>query len=224
MHGAQILEQFGVNNKQISICSDSQAALKALSNPKITSRLVWDCTVALQQLSSHNAVKLFWVPGHSSIYGNEQADQLAKAASFKSYVGPEPVLPVSISVVQSQLQAWTLRETQTRWQDLKSCWQAKETIDGLDHQRTKEMLCLQRKTLRLIVGVYTGHNCLNRHLSVLGLINSSKCGNCNEADETALHYLYYCSHYGAVRTRIWGKPFLHPSEVPHITVKDLLRF
>jgi len=60
------------------------------------------------------AVKLFWVPGHSGIYGNEQADQLAKAASFKSYVGFEPVLPVSTSVVQSQLQAWTLRETQTR--------------------------------------------------------------------------------------------------------------
>jgi len=105
IHGAQILEQFGVNNKQISICSDSQAALKALSNPKITSPLVWDCIVALQQLSSHNAIKLFWVPGHSGIYGNEQADQLAKAASFKSYVGREPVLPVPTSVAQSQLQA-----------------------------------------------------------------------------------------------------------------------
>jgi len=42
------------------------------------------------------------------------------------------------------------------------------------------------------VGVYTGHNCLNRHLSVLGLINSPKCGNFNEADETALHYLCCC--------------------------------
>jgi len=117
-----------------------------------------------------------------------------------------------------------LRETQTRWQDLKSCRQAKKTIDGLNHQRTKEMLRLPRKTLRLIVGVYRSHNCLNRHLSVLGLINSPKCGNCNETDETALHYLRYCSHYGAVRTRIRGKPFMHPSEVPHIAVKDLLMF
>jgi len=58
----------------------------------------------------------------------------------------------------------------------------------------------------------------------VGLINCPKCGNCNEADETALHCLCYCSHYGAVRTRIWGKPFLHPSEVLHITVKDLLTF
>jgi len=161
---------------------------------------------------------------HSGIYGNEQADQLAKAASFKSYVGPEPVLPVPTSVVQSQLHACTLRETQTRWQDLISCRQAKKTIDGLNHQQTKEMLCLSRKMLRLIVSVYTKHNCLNRHLSVLWLTNSPKCGNCNEADETALHYLCYCIQYGAVRTRIWGKPFLHPSEVPHTTVKDLLRF
>jgi len=100
----------------------------------------------------------------------------------------------------------------------------KEIIDGLSHQRTKEMLRLPRKMLRLNVGVYTGHNFLNRHLSVLGLINSPKCSNCNEADETALHYLCYCSHYGAAGTRIWGKPFLHPSEVHHITVRDLLRF
>jgi len=75
------------------------------SNLKITSRLVWDCIVALQQLSSHKAVKLFWVPGHSGMHGNEQADQLAQAVSSKSYVGPEPVLPVPTSVVQSQLQA-----------------------------------------------------------------------------------------------------------------------
>jgi len=36
MHSAQILEQFGVDNEQISICSDRQATLKALSNPRIT--------------------------------------------------------------------------------------------------------------------------------------------------------------------------------------------
>jgi len=58
------------------------------------------------------------------------------------------------------------------------------------------MLRLPKKTLRLIVGVYTGHNCLNRHLSVLGLINSPKCGNCNEADETALHYLQLTTSSG----------------------------
>jgi len=50
MHSAQILEQFRVDNEQISICSNSQAALKALSNPSITSQLIWDCIVALQQL------------------------------------------------------------------------------------------------------------------------------------------------------------------------------
>jgi len=52
MHGTQILEQFGVNNKQISICSDSQAAFGALRNPKITSRLVWDCIVAYRSYQS----------------------------------------------------------------------------------------------------------------------------------------------------------------------------
>jgi len=45
VHSAQILEQFGVDNEQISICSDSQAALKALSNPRIIVDLRLHCGV-----------------------------------------------------------------------------------------------------------------------------------------------------------------------------------
>jgi len=77
-----------------------------------------------------------------------QLAMLRRFAAFWNVLGHFP------SDKHPSLQAWTLRETQTRWQDLKSCRQAKETIDGLNHQRTKEMLRLPRKMLRLIVGVY----------------------------------------------------------------------
>jgi hypothetical protein len=41
-------------NKRILIISDSQAALKALSSPKVTSRLVAECLDALSELAGLN--------------------------------------------------------------------------------------------------------------------------------------------------------------------------
>ena len=76
----------------ITICSDSQAALKAISAAKMTSHLVWETVMTLQQLSMHNCVRLLWV--HSNTDGNETADELAQQAAMMDYIGPEPALGV----------------------------------------------------------------------------------------------------------------------------------
>jgi ribonuclease HI len=56
--------------KYVSICSDSQAALKALQAAKTTSSLVRQCQQALNDISSRLAVGLYWVPGHAGVRGN----------------------------------------------------------------------------------------------------------------------------------------------------------
>jgi ribonuclease HI len=81
-------------NKQILICSDSQAALKALSGPKVTSRLFAVCLDALFALASLNEVTLVWMPEHQGILGNEQADKLARQASAMPILGPESALGI----------------------------------------------------------------------------------------------------------------------------------
>jgi hypothetical protein len=58
------------------IFSDSQAALEALSGPKVTSRLVLECQEALLALANRDDVTLIWVLGHQGILGNENTDNL----------------------------------------------------------------------------------------------------------------------------------------------------
>jgi ribonuclease HI len=70
-----------MHNMTICICSDSKAALLALSSYTISSKLLHQCWLLLQDLSNNNRVRLFWVPGHCDIKGNEEADRLARMGS-----------------------------------------------------------------------------------------------------------------------------------------------
>ena len=53
--------------KYVSICFDSQAALKALQAAKTTPALVCQCQQALNDISARHAVRLYWVPGHAGV-------------------------------------------------------------------------------------------------------------------------------------------------------------
>jgi hypothetical protein len=53
--------------KQVSICSDSQAALKSLQATRTTSLLVQQCQKALNDISTRYVAGLYQVPGHAGI-------------------------------------------------------------------------------------------------------------------------------------------------------------
>jgi ribonuclease HI len=50
------------------------------------------CRNSLQQLSIHNRVQLFWVPGHCGIIGNEETDDLAGVGSKSNSLFSRPKL------------------------------------------------------------------------------------------------------------------------------------
>ena len=80
-----------------------RGVLMALCNPRVVSKQIWHCSGALNELASHRLVTLTWVPAHSGIPGNEQADHLAKTASCQPYIGPEPALPISYDAVKTAI-------------------------------------------------------------------------------------------------------------------------
>ncbi|KAJ8954591.1 hypothetical protein NQ318_003122 [Aromia moschata] len=96
--GMEILKT-APKRRTIQICTDSQAIdLMAIESSKVKSRLFLDCKKILNDLASCNRVILTWVPGHSGVPGNEEADRLARAGSIGYPIGPEPILGVPYSM------------------------------------------------------------------------------------------------------------------------------
>jgi len=123
-------------NKRILIFSDSQAALKALSSPKVTSGLVAECLDALSVLASMNEVSLIRVPGHCGILGNEDADKLARQASATPLLGPEPALCSAREAIKN----WTEHQHYSAWRDLPGLRHG--SFLQADHVRKELITCL----------------------------------------------------------------------------------
>jgi ribonuclease HI len=101
--------------KYVSICSDSQAALKVLQAAKTMFPLVRQCQQALNDISARHAVRLYWVPGHAGVRGNAIADRLARSSSGQCFIGPQPFLGVSRQNIRKKMKHWMKNEHLALW-------------------------------------------------------------------------------------------------------------
>lgn len=65
---------------------------------------------------------------------------------------------------------------------------------------TDDLLNKGRRTVKLMVGLLTGHCCLNKHMSNFGLRESDMCRFCQTEEETLQHIL--CEWEGLGRLRL----------------------
>jgi len=86
----------------------------------------------LQHLSMNNWVRLLWLPGHSSIEGNEIADTLARQAASLDFIGPEPALGLSMMSTKCIIRKCFVCEQNKRWHNLQGCRQAKQLMLGVN--------------------------------------------------------------------------------------------
>ncbi|CAB0039097.1 unnamed protein product [Trichogramma brassicae] len=185
------------------ICSDSQAALRALDSRTVTSRLVWECKKALGALEAKNTVRLIWVPGHMGIKGNEIADRLANLGSRNIPEEPEPIIGLARSQIRCTIMEWTESKHKEWWSAATGCRQAKAMLgpepnsDWLWQARNRG-----REYTRLLTHIITGHGHLRYHGHKIGLVPDSTCRWCSADEETPLHRLTACDA-AAERRRKW---------------------
>ena len=159
------------SGKSIHIFTDSQAAIKAIEAYKTKSKVVWECKQLLNQLSGKNKVKLIWVPGHAGIEGNERADELARGASDTLFIGPEPSCGISYGHARTVIDKWVRNSTIAYWRNTPESRQCKKYITSPSKKLARDILSLNRKELRGVIGLLTGHCPLKKHLQRIGVLN-----------------------------------------------------
>ena len=100
--------------KNVSICSYSQAALKVLQAAKM-SPLVWQCQKALNDIPTQHTVGLYQVPGLAGVQGNEVADRITRDGSVQRFVGPESSLGVSRQNMRRKMKRWMENQHLALW-------------------------------------------------------------------------------------------------------------
>ncbi|XP_015118148.1 uncharacterized protein LOC107041864 [Diachasma alloeum] len=97
---------------KIYICSDRQAAIKALEKATTDSKVVWECMQALATLGERNKVTLIWAPDHHGIQGNEEADWQARRGTKD--VPPKGLIGVAFAVGKKLIKDHLQREFEKR--------------------------------------------------------------------------------------------------------------
>ena len=172
------------NNQQITFWSDSLSALQALSTN--------NCHKALTKLADENTVHLKWIKAHTGHWGNEKADEFAKAGMvcsnlYAATCMQQPVCSlVPLNHIKNMINDKVNSLTHKRWNSNRHAHT--HLILGNHHTKTLKILRnnLNNRT-RYCTGkcIITGHIGLNKHLH---RINCSDTSNCTNTEETVAHY------------------------------------
>ena len=93
-----------------------------------------------------------------------------------------------------------------------------------DRQLTRSVLKFNRRDVKVLVGLLTGHITLNRHLSVTKLHNDPLCPACGQEEETTYHFLATCPAQMQDRYSIFGSHLLRNEELRKVQPISLIRF
>jgi len=232
MKSANALLERGITGEKITVFSDSKSTLQALSRDATDSALLRQCYESLHSLGRNNQVSLEWIPAHQGYWGNELADKLAKNSitslaegeRLRPFIGPEPYLPLASSTIQSTIKDWERDKHIRRWRkEDGSNKHAKSVIESPRYD-SRSLDRLNKKPVRLLSFVYTGHGPWKYHLHKLDPSISPFCERCGQSCDTPTHFVNFCEALCVERILAFGCIFGDGNLIKNATQKDLLEF
>ena len=200
MYSAMRLSSY--SNQTITFWSDSRSALQALSNRLHKRKSIADCHKALTDLSSNNKVQLKWIKAHTGLWGNEKADQLAKAGTSSDNT-VESLIP--LNYIKNLINNKVKDLSAERWNTNKHIHTDQIVNKHQDKiLKTLEANINNRIRYRTAVNIITGHIGLNKHLYRINRADTPNCPNCSDIEETVEHFIGHCPTYLNIRGDILG--------------------
>ena len=181
---------------------DSQAAIQRLNQPlnnHITKK-ARQYAKALAQLGIE--VTIQWCPSHASIFGNEQADELAKKG-LSATRSPEAY--TSISFLKRQLKELDVENWKTNWENSnkgKGQLYSSIALSSMKFSRKPYILEVPRKNQGAYIQLKTGVGYLKPYFFKIGRASDGRCfGNCNSKQDTR-HLILECKNYKKERKKV----------------------
>ncbi|CAG0888607.1 unnamed protein product [Cyprideis torosa] len=197
----------------LTIFSDNQACLKALERTSTRSKMIEECHLTLNRLARERMVTLRWIPGHQGVEGNERADDLAKQGAWGQKGEDDPDLPVSRQWLKRRIKEWGWKSFKKRWKESRGMRQSKLSLGAEGRKDREHLLQMDRKTLRQVFTVITGHGNIGKHLKTMGVIRDSLCPKCGAGEETVGHYLGRCGAYALKRFECFNRGQIREDEI-----------
>ena len=181
--------------KDIVIFTDSLSALQALESGEMGNQEISKLIIACDYLMNRHSINvtLQWIPGHTGIKGNEEADVLAKRGTGQ----PQPEVPVTYDTVCKMIRSNLKEEWLNDWTNNST---GRALYEHMNAPRPKDPInTLRRDVQALIFRLRTKHIPLNNHLNRIKKDHPSQCPLCRAPNETVEHHLFDCTQLMGLR-------------------------
>ena len=180
------------------IFSDSKSVLKAILKPIPTGPKVRQLKHYISDMEkAGKQIELCWIPGHTSIPGNEKVDQIAKISTSKS--------PELIPCPYTDIYPYIDRVNLNRWNSLWMQENGKLKEVKSDIFPWKERRKSNRRDTTVINRLRTGHTHLTHNYLMEGVATPPPCELCGDHTMTVKHILTECSSLEPLRTSVYGQ-------------------
>ena len=205
--------------KHVRFFVDSQAAIKALENNKISSKLVLETIRTLNIASMGRNIAIYWTKAHIGTVGNERADEGAKKGGqldrAEEIGGPK-------SELKARIEKFFYYEWEKEWQKYQKARMTKQFYSKPDKNQAKYVIKLGRLELSRVIKIITGHNGLFYFKNKIDADINPECRFCLEDNETFYHLVTDCPALREQRTEIFLDNL--PTTNNKWSVRDLLLF